>query len=364
MRSPPGRGGSAPPRRLRRGDERSTPRRRSAAGATVDLAQVARRPASTTCSTSSTASWSGSAPVKTRIREIAALLRRRPPARARFGIADRPPDLHMSLHRQPGHGQDHGRAADGRDPPPARLHRAAAISSRSPATTWSASTSGTRRRRPRRCSSGRMGGVLFIDEAYYLHRPENERDYGQEAIEILLQVMEDERDDLVVVLAGYADRMDDVLPLQPGHELAGRAPHRLPRLHGRGADGSVMMTRPRLPSRPSAEDLPRVPRAPHRATAVRERAQHPQRHRPRPPAPGAPAARRSRSRVGRAALTTLEAADFSASRVFAGGAAPAARERDAAAPAPAPLSPADPVRRPARAPSASGTAAEYPGPPR
>ena len=53
-----------------------------------------------------------------------------------------------------------------------------------------------------------MGGVLFIDEAYYLYRPENERDYGQEAIEILLQVMENNRDDLVVVLAGYKDKMD------------------------------------------------------------------------------------------------------------------------------------------------------------
>ena len=53
-----------------------------------------------------------------------------------------------------------------------------------------------------------MGGVLFIDEAYYLYRPENERDYGQEAIEILLQVMENKRDDLVVILAGYEDRMD------------------------------------------------------------------------------------------------------------------------------------------------------------
>ncbi|NPT54406.1 CbbX protein [Paraburkholderia elongata] len=53
-----------------------------------------------------------------------------------------------------------------------------------------------------------MGGVLFIDEAYYLYRPENERDYGQEAIEILLQVMENNRDDLVVILAGYSDRMD------------------------------------------------------------------------------------------------------------------------------------------------------------
>ena len=57
-----------------------------------------------------------------------------------------------------------------------------------------------------------MGGVLFIDEAYYLYRPENERDYGQEAIEILLQVMENQRDDLVVILAGYADRMDTLLP--------------------------------------------------------------------------------------------------------------------------------------------------------
>ena len=53
-----------------------------------------------------------------------------------------------------------------------------------------------------------MGGVLFIDEAYYLYRPENERDYGQEAIEILLQVMENNRDDLVVILAGYKDKMD------------------------------------------------------------------------------------------------------------------------------------------------------------
>ena len=61
-----------------------------------------------------------------------------------------------------------------------------------------------------------MGGVLFIDEAYYLYRPENERDYGQEAIEILLQVMENNRDDLVVVLAGYKDKMDKFLESNPG----------------------------------------------------------------------------------------------------------------------------------------------------
>jgi probable Rubsico expression protein CbbX len=61
-----------------------------------------------------------------------------------------------------------------------------------------------------------MGGVLFIDEAYYLYRAENERDYGQEAIEILLQVMENQREDLVVILAGYADRMDKFFASNPG----------------------------------------------------------------------------------------------------------------------------------------------------
>ena len=61
-----------------------------------------------------------------------------------------------------------------------------------------------------------MGGVLFIDEAYYLYRPENERDYGQEAIEMLLQVMENQRDDLVVILAGYKDRMDTFFQANPG----------------------------------------------------------------------------------------------------------------------------------------------------
>jgi len=61
-----------------------------------------------------------------------------------------------------------------------------------------------------------MGGVLFIDEAYYLYRPENERDYGQEAIEILLQVMESQREDLVVILAGYGDRMEKFFQSNPG----------------------------------------------------------------------------------------------------------------------------------------------------
>ncbi len=70
-----------------------------------------------------------------------------------------------------------------------------------------------------------MGGVLFIDEAYYLYRPENERDYGQEAIEILLQVMENQRDDLVVILAGYKDRMDTFFQSNPG--LSSRIAHHI-----------------------------------------------------------------------------------------------------------------------------------------
>ena len=70
-----------------------------------------------------------------------------------------------------------------------------------------------------------MGGVLFIDEAYYLYKPENERDYGQEAIEILLQVMENQRDDLVVILAGYKDRMDTFFQSNPG--MSSRIAHHL-----------------------------------------------------------------------------------------------------------------------------------------
>ena len=70
-----------------------------------------------------------------------------------------------------------------------------------------------------------MGGVLFIDEAYYLYRPENERDYGQESIEILLQVMENQRDDLVVILAGYKDKMDKFFQSNPG--MSSRIAHHL-----------------------------------------------------------------------------------------------------------------------------------------
>jgi hypothetical protein len=70
-----------------------------------------------------------------------------------------------------------------------------------------------------------LGGVLFIDEAYYLHRKENERDYGQEAVEVLLQVMESERQDLVVVMAGYHDRMEEFFQANPG--MGSRVAHHI-----------------------------------------------------------------------------------------------------------------------------------------
>jgi probable Rubsico expression protein CbbX len=69
------------------------------------------------------------------------------------------------------------------------------------------------------------GGVLFIDEAYFLFRPENERDYGAEAIEVLLTAMENERDTLVVILAGYHDRMEQFFRSNPG--MGSRVAHHI-----------------------------------------------------------------------------------------------------------------------------------------
>ena len=109
--------------------------------------------------------------------------------------------------------------------------------SRSRATTSSASTSATPRPRPRRCSSAPPAACCSSTRPTTCTGPENERDYGQEAIEILLQVMEAERDRLVVVLAGYKDRMDAFFGVQPRHGLARRPPHRVPGLQRRRAAG-------------------------------------------------------------------------------------------------------------------------------
>ena len=137
-----------------------------------------------------------------------------------------------------------------------------------------------------------QGGVLFIDEAYYLYRPENERDYGQEAIEILLQVMETERDDLVVVLAGYRDRMETFFRSNPG--MGSRVAHHI---HFPDFDvdelmaiAALMLDQQAYELTPEAEvALPRIRRATGGAAALRPRSQHPQRHRPRAHAAGQPA---------------------------------------------------------------------------
>jgi probable Rubsico expression protein CbbX len=156
----------------------------------------------------------GLAPVKTRIREIAALLvvdR----LRREHGLVSERPSLHMCFTGNPGTGKT------------TVARRMAEILHRLGYVERGHLISATREDlvgqyvghtapKTRDVLKKAYGGVLFIDEAYYLHRPENERDYGQEAIEILLQAMENERDKLVVILAGYKDRMDEFFSSNPG----------------------------------------------------------------------------------------------------------------------------------------------------
>jgi probable Rubsico expression protein CbbX len=162
-------------------------------------------------------------PVKARVREIAALLvidR----LREQSGIATMRPSLHMSFTGNPGTGKTTValRMAD-------ILHslgyldeaKLVSVSRDDLVGQYVGHTAPKTKEVLKRAS----GGVLFIDEAYYLYRPENERDYGQEAIEILLQVMEAERDDLVVVLAGYRDRMETFFASNPG--MGSRVAHHI-----------------------------------------------------------------------------------------------------------------------------------------
>ncbi|EPX79481.1 CbbX protein [Salipiger mucosus] len=156
----------------------------------------------------------GLAPVKARIRETAALLLV-DQARRRMGLATETPTLHMSFTGNPGTGKTTValRMAD-------LLHRLGYVRKGHLVTVTRDDLVGQyighTAPKTKEVLKKAMGGVLFIDEAYYLYRPENERDYGQEAIEILLQVMENNRDDLVVILAGYADRMDRFFESNPG----------------------------------------------------------------------------------------------------------------------------------------------------
>jgi probable Rubsico expression protein CbbX len=156
----------------------------------------------------------GLAPVKKRIRETAALLLVER-ARRSMGLAHETPTLHMSFTGNPGTGKTTValRMAD-------LLHRLGYIRKGHLVSVTRDDLVGQyighTAPKTKEILKKAMGGVLFIDEAYYLYRPENERDYGQEAIEILLQVMENQRDDLVVILAGYAQRMDRFFESNPG----------------------------------------------------------------------------------------------------------------------------------------------------
>ena len=156
----------------------------------------------------------GLEPVKKRIRETAALLLVER-ARGRLGLAHRTPTLHMSFTGNPGTGKTTVamKMAD-------LLHRLGYVRKGHLVTVTRDDLVGQyighTAPKTKEILKKAMGGVLFIDEAYYLYRPENERDYGQEAIEILLQVMENQREDLVVILAGYADRMERFFESNPG----------------------------------------------------------------------------------------------------------------------------------------------------
>jgi probable Rubsico expression protein CbbX len=165
----------------------------------------------------------GLTPVKQRIREIAAFLVVSR-ARAQLGLEAIAPSLHMCFTGNPGTGKTTValRMAE-------ILHRLGYIrKGHLVAVTRDDLVGqyiGHTAPKTKEVLKRAMGGVLFIDEAYYLYRPENERDYGQEAIEILLQIMESQRDDLVVILAGYKDRMDTFFKSNPG--MSSRIAHHI-----------------------------------------------------------------------------------------------------------------------------------------
>jgi probable Rubsico expression protein CbbX len=162
-------------------------------------------------------------PVKARIRDIAALLLV-DRLRQRYGLSSTRPNLHMSFTGSPGTGKTtvalrmaellHGLGY-------IRRGHLVSVTRDDLVGQYVGHTAPKTKEVVKRA----LGGVLFIDEAYYLYREDNERDYGQETIEILLQMMEDERDDLVVIFAGYADRMESFFQSNPG--LSSRVAHHI-----------------------------------------------------------------------------------------------------------------------------------------
>ncbi|EIM93318.1 protein CbbX [Paraburkholderia hospita] len=165
----------------------------------------------------------GLAPVKSRIRDVAALLLV-DKLRAARGLSAGTPSLHMCFTGNPGTGKTTvamRMAAILHQLGYVRKGHLVAVTRDDLVGQYIGHTAP----RTKEVIKKAMGGVLFIDEAYYLYRPENERDYGQEAIEILLQVMENNRDDLVVILAGYADRMEQFFESNSG--MSSRIAHHI-----------------------------------------------------------------------------------------------------------------------------------------
>jgi probable Rubsico expression protein CbbX len=260
----------------------------------------------------------GLAPVKSRIRDIAALLLI-DKLRRNLGLSTGAPSLHMSFTGNPGTGKTTVALRMAQI-----LHRLGYVrKGHLTAVTRDDLVGqyiGHTAPKTREVLKRAMGGVLFIDEAYYLYRPENERDYGQEAIEILLQVMENQREDLVVILAGYRERMDTFFRSNPG--MSSRIAHHIDfpdyTPHELLAIAQLMLAQMQYGLSPEAEltlreYIERRRSLPHFANArsirnALDRARL--RQASRLFAGGA-------GLVSRHDLTTIEAADIRASRVFA-----------------------------------------------
>jgi probable Rubsico expression protein CbbX len=259
----------------------------------------------------------GLAPVKMRIREIAALLLVER-LRHEVGLTGEPPSLHMSFTGNPGTGKTtvalrmaqilHGLGYS-------RKGHLVAVTRDDLVGQYIGHTAPKTREVLKRA----MGGVLFIDEAYFLYRPENERDYGQEAIEILLQVMENQRDDLVVILAGYKDRMDRFFESNAGmssriahhldfpdytidelHAIAGLMLDKLDYRLSPAADATLLEYIERRRARPNFANARSIRNALDRARLRQANRLYGQRGTP----------------LNREALMTIEPEDLRASRVF------------------------------------------------
>jgi probable Rubsico expression protein CbbX len=260
----------------------------------------------------------GLAPVKSRIRDIAALLLI-DRMRENVGLSAGAPSLHMSFTGNPGTGKTTVALRMAQI-----LHRLGYVrKGHLTAVTRDDLVGqyiGHTAPKTREVLKRAMGGVLFIDEAYYLYRPENERDYGQEAIEILLQVMENQREDLVVILAGYKDRMETFFRSNPG--MSSRIAHHIdfPDYTAEEllAISRLMLERMSYCFSPSADEafrqyIERRKARPHFANArsVRNALDRARLRQASRLLGGS-----DRRGVSRSDLMTLEAADITASRVF------------------------------------------------